>query len=54
MGGEIAGVYAWREAEAVQDAVVLVPHVQVVAVEVSINTIGPGSIARQLLVIKVK
>ena len=49
MGGEVAGVYARREAEAVQDAVVVVPDAQVVAVEVSVNTICPGSIAGQLL-----
>ena len=54
MGGEVAGVYARREAEAVQDAVVLVPGAQMVAVEVSVNTICPGGIARQLLDITVK
>ena len=44
MGGEVAGVYARREAEAVQDAVVVVPDAQVVAVEVGVNTIGPETI----------
>ena len=44
MGGEVAGVYARREAEAVQDAVVVVPDAQVVAVEVSVNTICPETI----------